>query len=281
MAILQTWIVAGALCGQAAVPPVAEQPAAAAAKAARDQFVAEAQNYTIIQQGKPDAPLELAPQPLLNWSNPARNGEDGAVFVWLKAGRPEAIGSVFEFPLRGAVVRKHAFHSLSSQPLVAKSGDVEIWAPKKPGLVFVPVPGAELPADSTRRRLAQMRELSRQFSLELVDLKESKSELRLMTQPLMRYEPQAGPVQDGAIFAFAIGTDPEALLLLESRKSGDALRWEFAFARFHFVTISARHEGQEVWKVEPDRDMYNTVFGRGDPQREKIYYSVMKSIAMP
>ena len=126
-----------------------------------------------------------------------------------------------------------------------------------------------------------MRELSRQFSLELVDLKESKSELRLMTQPLLRYEPKAGPVQDGAIFAFAIGTDPEALLILESRKSGDSFRWEYAFARFHFVTITARHDGKEVWNVAADREMYNTVFGRGDPQREKVYYSVMKSVTAP
>lgn len=281
MAILQTWILAGALWGQAAVPPAVEQPAAAAPQAALDEFVAEARAYTITPSGVKQSPLELAPQPLLHWANPARNGEDGAVFVWLKDGRPEVIGSVFEFPIRGSIVRKHAFHSLSSEPLVAKFGEVEVWAPTKPGLALVRVPGAEPPADSARRRLAQMRELSRQFSLDLVDLKESKSELRLMTQPLLRYEPQAGPVQDGAIFAFAIGTDPEALLILESRKSGDSFRWEYALARFHFVTITARHEGKEVWKVEPDREMYNTVFGRGDPQREKIYYSVMKSVRMP
>ncbi|MCI0541328.1 MAG: hypothetical protein L0Z50_39515, partial [Verrucomicrobiales bacterium] len=70
----------------------------------------------------------------------------------------------------------------------------------------------------------------------------------------------------------------EALLLLESRKSEGAARWEFAFARFHFVTLTARHENREVWHVEPDRAMYQTVFGGSDPQREEIYYSVVKSI---
>ena len=59
------------------------------------------------------------------------------MFVWLKDGRPEVIGSVFEFPIRESKVRKHAFHSLSSEPLEAKFGDVEIWAPKKPGLAFL------------------------------------------------------------------------------------------------------------------------------------------------
>jgi hypothetical protein len=226
-------------------------------------------------------PLELSPQPLLHWANPARNGEDGAVFVWLKDGRPEVIGSVFEYPARGAVVRKHAFHSLSSQPLVAEFAGAEIWSPKAAGVKFAPVDGADAPAETPRRRLSQMRDLARQFSLELIDLRESKSELRLMTQPLVRYEPKAGPTQDGAIFAFAIGTDPEALLLLESRRSGEAFRWEFAFARFHFVTISAQHNGKDVWRVEPDPDMMRTAFGRGDPQREKVYYSVVKEVRSP
>lgn len=99
-----------------------------------------------------------------------------------------------------------------------------------------------------------------------------------MNQPLVRDEPKTGPVQDGAIFAFAIGTDPEALLILESRKSGDSFRWEYAFARFHFLTLSAQLNGNEIWKAEDDSAMHNTYFGRGDPQREKEYYSMIKSV---
>lgn len=275
MGIYPAWLVAGLLVGQAA--PADRQPQPDAPQSVIDQFVAEAEGYTITRRGA-DVPLELSPKPLLHWANPARNGEDGAVFVWLKDGRPEAIGSVFEYPARGTVVRKHAFHSLSEEPLAAEFAGVQIWAPKTAGVKFAAVAGAEPPADTPRRRLSQMRDLARQFSLDLVDLRQSKSELRLMTQPLVRYEPKAGPAQDGAIFAFAIGTDPEALLILESRRSGDSFRWEFAFARFHFVTITAEHDGKPVWKVEPDADMMRTVFGQGDPQREKIYYSVIKSV---
>jgi hypothetical protein len=279
MALAHFWFVVLTACGQA--EPPAPNPPAGEPLVALDSFVADAKAYSLWVPGARPVPLEFNAKPLLHWGNPARNGEDGAVFVWLKAGRPEAIGSVFEFPQRGSLVRKHAFHSLSSDPLEAKLDDVEIWAPQKPGLAFAPIPDAEAPADNARRRLTQMRELSRQFSVDLVDLKESKSELRLMTQPLMRYEPKAGPAQDGAIFAFAIGTDPEALLILESRKSGDSFRWEYAFARFHFVTLTAHHDGKQVWQAEADPAMHNTSFGRGDPQREKIYYSVMKSVTMP
>ncbi len=278
MMLVQTWALFGALVSQVPGAPIAEAPAAGAPKAALDEFVAEAKTYRIALGGADDKHLELAPQPLLHWGNPARNGEDGAVFAWLKDGRPEVIGSVFEYPARGVVVRKHALHSLSDQPVIAMFDNVEVWSPKTGGVKFAAVSGAAPPDNSPRRRLSQMRELARQFSVELIDLKDSKSELRLMSQPLLRYEPKAGVTKDGAIFAFAIGTDPEALLLLESRKSEGAARWEFAFARFHFVTLTARHENREVWHVEPDRDMHQTVFGASDPQREKIYYSVVKSI---
>jgi hypothetical protein len=276
MTVVQAWIVASVLVVQ--TPPVAqdESPAAGAPKAALDEFLADAKTYRMTLGSSPAKSLEFSAQPLLHWGNPARRGEDGAVFVWLKDGRPEVIGSVFEYTLREQRVRKHAFHSLSDQPIIASFNDVEIWSPKAAGVNFAVVPDVEPPADNPRRRLTQMRELARQFSAELIDLREGKSELRLMSQPLIRYEPTAGPTQDGAIFAFAVGTDPEAMLLLEARKSGETTRWEYAFARFHFVTLTAKHNGKQVWQVEPDRGMTRAAFGRDDPQREKVYYSVVK-----
>jgi len=276
MTIVQAWIVASVLVVQ--TPPLAqsESPATGAPKAALEEFLADAKTYRMALGGPPGKDLEFSAQPLLHWGNPARRGEDGAVFVWLKDGRPEVIGSVFEYTLREQRVRKHALHSLSDRPIIASFNNVEIWSPKGAGVKFAAVPDAEPPADNPRRRLTQMRELARKFSVELIDLREGKSELRLMSQPLIRYEPKAGPTQDGAIFAFAVGTDPEALLLLEARKADETTRWEYAFARFHFVTLTAQHNGKQVWQVESDRDMSRAVFGRDDPQREKVYYSVVK-----
>jgi hypothetical protein len=275
MSAIHVSLLAGILLTQAAGGAADQAPAVGAPQSALAEFLADAKTYVMTIGSGRSQPLELSPQPLLHWANPARNGEDGAVYVWLKDGRPEVIGSVFEYPSRGLVIRKHAFHSLSDEPLKAEFATTLVWSPKTAGVTFQPVAGAPPPADNARRRLSQMRELARQFSVELVDLREGKSELRLMTQPLIRYEPKAGPTQDGAIFAFAIGTDPEALLLLESHQAGDATRWEYAFARFHFVTLTAKHDGKQVWQVEPDRDMMRTVFGN-DAQREKIYYSVVK-----
>jgi hypothetical protein len=273
-------LLAGVLLAQSAAPPenkpTAEAPGAAESVLA--DFQRDVQDYVITIGEAKSNRLELAERPLLHWGNPARNGEDGAVFAWLKDGRPEVVGSVFTYRLRGMgpVIRKHAFHSLSDGPLTAEFQSRLIWSPKVAGVKFAPVPSGDPPADDARRRLTQMRSLARQFSLTMVDLKEGKSELRLMTQPLLRYQPEVGPCQDGAIFAFAVATDPEALLILEARKSGDELRWEYAFARFHFITLIAQHSGKEVWRVEPDQDMMRAVFGNDPQQREKIYYSVIK-----
>lgn len=54
-----------------------------------------------------------------------------------------------------------------------------------------------------------MRALAREFKAS-VDLEEGGTELRQLPQPLFRYESKS----DGAIFAFVLATDPEALLLI-------------------------------------------------------------------
>jgi hypothetical protein len=252
-------------------PPDSERAAAI------KRFQEEARKYVLVQDTARPGKLEFLAEPVLHWANPARNGEDGAVFVWTRNGRPEAIGSVFTYTnsRTGAAITKHAFHSLSDAPLSAEYESKAIWAPQAAGLAFQAVPDSEPPADSPRRRLVQMRSMARDFSAKIVDLVGEASELRLLTQPIVRYEPTAGRAKDGAIFAFAVGTDPEVLLVLESREHSGEQRWEYAFARSHFVELTAFHGGKEVWKAERDEAILRTTFG-SDDQRGKIYYSVVR-----
>ena len=53
-----------------------------------------------------------------------------------------------------------------------------------------------------------------------------------MAQPLYRYPEQVSSVLDGAIFSFAMTTDPELLVLLEDREIDGQPTWHVAFARF-------------------------------------------------
>ena len=84
-----------------------------------------------------------------------------------------------------------------------------------------------------------MRELTRDFSAS-IGRKVYRHELRLLTQPLYRYEHKEGQVLDGALFAFAEGTDPELLLLVEARQRKDQpAEWQYAPARMNMVGATA------------------------------------------
>ena len=255
-----------------------DPPQQDAAQTALARFQREAESYEMQIGDERPAPLELQTKPILHWGNPAGNGEDGAVFVWLQHGRPEVIGTFFTYRrgTTGELVLKHSLHSLSDLPIAADCAKLRVWSPKSPGVAFHPLPDAPPPADSSRARLLQVKALAKDFSGKLVDLRENSTELRLLPQPLIRYEPTAGATVDGAIFALAEGTDPQILVLIEARKGKeDVATWQYGFARFHFVHLWGYHKGNEVWHVEADPSQTKTTLG--DPaQAGKIYISLQK-----
>jgi len=66
-----------------------------------------------------------------------------------------------------------------------------------------------------------MRNIAREFSGAMKD-NNDVTELRLLTQPIVRYKAPERGVIDGAIFALVWkGTDPEILLVLEDRNDND------------------------------------------------------------
>ena len=89
-------------------------------------------------------------------------------------------------------------------------------------------------------------------------------ELRLIPKPIYRYElgkPKgATELVDGTVFAFAQGTDPESLLLIEARRSASGLEWHYATAKRTVGQINIRLDGKLVhihkwggWsRFEPD-----------------------------
>lgn len=280
-------LLAAALCiAQAPAPPAT--PAAGEAADVIEGFRQGVAAYDIRLDGKDAARLAMLEKPLLHWSNPARTSEDGAVFLWISEGRPQVIGSVFTYKLK-EIRTKHEFQSLATVPLTARFAGQIAWRAPSAGVKFLPVPGAPRPARSARLRTIQLKDIARQFSASLHGEKET-TELRLLPQPLYRYEtkppregatPRGGDdgnrisetLLDGAIFSFALGTDPEALLLLEAWPADDndpSWQWQYAFARFHYDGIVAKHAGQDVWRAERDPTQMST--SRGDPaSRDKTY----------
>ena len=71
----------------------------------------------------------------------------------------------------------------------------------------------------------------------------------------MRYDMKVAQVVhpnlvDGAAYAFAMGTDPEAVLLFEAVVSGGETRWQYGFARATSGGLEARLDGKGVWVAE-------------------------------
>lgn len=238
-------ILSAAALGQ----PAAETKPAPQAAGTIEDFKADAKQYEMRLDARPDAVFKLREAPLLHWGNPARTGEDGAVFVWLLDGRPQAIGSVFTYRLPDVIRRKHEYHSLAAGPLTAVYRGQRVWAPRKAGVTWQPVSDAPPVPSTPRGRLSQMKTLARSFSAVLERRTGEKDELRLLPQPLLRYQGDDKKT-DGALFSFSIGTDPEAILLLEASLDGSSPGWRYAFARYHFLDLRASYLGRDVWHVE-------------------------------
>jgi hypothetical protein len=199
--------------------------------------------------------------PVYLWTNPTKNGgQHGSVFVWVHRGRPVAVGSIFAHPTQGKRKLVHEFHSLSQDDLFPASSDgaAETWSPKAP-IRLQPIPGAPAVESSPARRLLQMRSLAREFGGYTVDWRKQRWELRLLPQPLYRYENLEGDVIDGALMALVTdaGTDPEVLLLMEANRDDG---WRCAVLRFSDSSLYATHRGKEIWSSV-----------RGDPENTQFH----------
>jgi hypothetical protein len=209
---------------------------------------------------KSEKALEFREPSVLNFTNPERNQERGSVFVWMHDGRPAAIGQFFRFTIRGTRLTKHALHSLSSEPLEARFGEVLAWAPDKPGIEWKPFSDAPAPGPTRTSRLLQMRQLARRFKLTLTSPKDKSEELRLAPRPLFEYSAPKSGVTDGVILSYVVATDPEAILLIEAFDEKGKAGFRYAFARFHFWRLTAAEGERTVWDVAYDPDMAGNSF---------------------
>jgi hypothetical protein len=95
-----------------------------------------------------------------------------------------------------------------------------------------------------------LRTLSRDFSAHSVDYNQKTWKLRLLPQPLFRYESTDPKVIDGALFALvtSAGTDPEAIVVLEVRQTDNGPQWQYAVARFSDLNVYVEQKKTEVWR---------------------------------
>lgn len=218
-------------------------------------YAREAAEYSMAIESDPKKALELKREPVFDWTNPVREGvQQGVVFLWLREGRPAAIGDFFSEPegmLKGRKVM-HEFHALDTEKLLVTRPKEAMneWKPQS-GLSRKELPDSPMPAETAPARLLQMKRLAQEFSGHETDNEGKRWDLRLLPSPLYRYPTAKTGVIDGALFTLVstAGTDPEVLLLIEAKETGRKTRWEYACGRYSDRNLYVRRKDKEIWSM--------------------------------
>lgn len=203
--------------------------------------------------GDTEATVPHVAEPVLRYGDPTRANMDGSLWLWGQSGRPQAVLELYR-NLAGDWV--YVFNWLSGGELTAKRKGDLWWTPAAPTVQFQDLEGPR-PAGSEALRTTQMRYLARRFDAhEFWDPNNSRFELRLLATPVHRYSDPDRGIIDGAVFAYANGTNPEVVLLLEVAEADGERRWQYGFARLGHAEMHVELDDAEVWtvpRVDPSR----------------------------
>lgn len=203
----------------------------------------------LARSSNPDSVVELEKEPILRYTDNTRFNYESTLWIWAAGGRPTALVAVEHYP-RHPKGPSWLFEiaSLSTQRIAAQRDPDLRWTAKEPGLKLRPLYDAKLPAEKAARRLSQMKDICRRFTAHESAVVEGRVELRLLSSPLYRYADADANVVDGAIFAFANGTNPEVLLILETNDDKEKDPWHYALVQMTGGAVAVELDGKEVWQ---------------------------------
>jgi hypothetical protein len=213
--------------------------------------LAQKMKVSMFADGRPLEPISLCADPWARYNDPPRGIHDATLWAWGDRGRPRAVLKVEQMPDQVDAQRwVVGLVSLASERIAVSFDDGAEWTSRRSGLAMRPIPRSPAPAVSEAVRLGQMRDLARRFSAsEYNGPARGRLQLRLMPKPFHRYaDPDAG-ISDGAIFAFAYGTNPDVLLVIEATGAkGAPSTWRYDLARLGGAEASVTLDSQEVWR---------------------------------
>lgn len=237
------------LCGTAVL--LGDDPEAMRRDAHRAQLRQIAESFRITSP-ESDRVLPLSDEPILLYTDATRNTHESALWAWGETGRPAAIMAIEYYPDRP--VGSHWLYeivSVSADRITVGRESAPDWQAQRPGLALEELPQAGVPADAATRRYLQMKQLLRRFTAHEGAVIEGRIELRLMANALRRYSDPDAQVIDGAVFAFANGTNPEVFVLLEAhaREDGSSV-WMYSLAQMTGGAVTVSIDGKEAWTCD-------------------------------
>lgn len=239
-------------------PPKADgknvNPEDALLRKARVQFLTDAVKHFDVQVGDEAVESKLRPEPALVWDNPVSGTKIGILAVFTRNGRPDVMAQFSFTSPKNAV---NEFHNLCGDKVVMKRGTNTLWSPAETSTKWQTLNTSEKPAATPLLRLVQMRRLAEKFTVE-DDFgwdKKELNQLRLLTTPVHRYGKPDEEVVDGAVFVYALATDPEAVLMLECVRGESGLSWRYGFGPMSIYALKAKLDNAVVWEI-PERKQF-------------------------
>lgn len=219
-------------------------------KVMRETMRVIAQSFGVFELSAGErTPAQLADEPVLRYTDNTRTQGDATVWIWQKGGRPVAMMGIEFYPKRPREPKwLYEVVSLSPERIALERGQKPIWTARSPGLQLHGLDDAPQPAEKPTARLRQMKQLLQRFTAYERAGAPGRIELRPMAQPLVRYHDDATG-DDGAVFAFANGTNPEVLCVVEAHRGDEErARWRYALAQMTGAEAFAELDGQKIWE---------------------------------
>jgi hypothetical protein len=194
----------------------------------------------------------LIEKPLIHYTDADRGILDGTLWAYGREGRPVAVVEMYCARSIAPDVYRHATTATADRPVKMLGAPGIEWTPEVSAVAWADLATDAPPAAEPAVRLRQIKALAKRFSAyQIFEPGAQREELRQLVQPLHRYSEPTRHIQDGALFAFALGTNPEALLFIESRDDDRGeVSWHYGFARRgSSASIHGLLDTKEVWTV--------------------------------
>lgn len=211
-------------------------------------YIQKIKDYSFNFESDSATPLKLLPDSKLHYLNTVRGREThGEMFIWTANGKCVLAGSILSYDMAENSRRvAHEFHSFSEKKIEGGHSQFPVDM-EAPGVKFVEIAGAPAVPKARALRLVQLRRLAKSFEATTLAGGDVVRPLRALNQPIYRYETKEID-DDGAVFAYVTGTDPELLVAIESRPTKDGPKWHFAAARFTDLPITLKYKKVSVWE---------------------------------
>lgn len=234
--------------GGAGADETAEKEQRAAYLRAMRRMAAECKVVRLTDDG--EVGCTMTKKSVLNWADSARHPDllvPGTCWIWHDQGRPQLIGEIYG--RTNDVGAWNMFNCSLSSDEVRFTGGSHSWIAQGSYYTPMAIPNSTV-AESKAARTFQLKQLARRFdSHQFWD--GERYELRLLSQPLYRYEDERAGIIDGAIYALVHGTNPEVLLLIEAQEPRETSRgveqWKVAFGSLAGARCVVRLDREEIW----------------------------------